>query len=78
MNQIADALILVLNCGSSSIKFAVFDASLPVIPRKPLWNGKVQGIGEERPDFGETGTAPYRCWRRPKIDPPVRVMPLQI
>ncbi|EPG1639766.1 hypothetical protein M0L66_007324, partial [Pseudomonas aeruginosa] len=30
MNQIADALILVLNCGSSSIKFAVFDASLPV------------------------------------------------
>lgn len=60
MNQIADALILVLNCGSSSIKFAVFDASLPVIPRKPLWNGKVQGIGEERPDFGETGTAPYR------------------
>ncbi|TXI88042.1 MAG: acetate/propionate family kinase [Cupriavidus sp.] len=52
-------LILVLNCGSSSIKFAVFDASAAPLPRRPLWNGKVQGIGESRPDFGETGVAPF-------------------
>ena len=38
-------LILVLNCGSSSIKFAVFDSSAAPLPRQALWNGKVQGIG---------------------------------
>lgn len=53
------ALILVLNCGSSSIKFAVFDAATDPLPRQPLWNGKVQGIGTARPDFGETGVAPF-------------------
>lgn len=51
-------LILVLNCGSSSIKFAVFDADAEPLPRAPLWNGKVQGIGGPNPDFGETGVAP--------------------
>ena len=51
-------LILVLNCGSSSIKFALFDAAVP-LPRKPRWNGKVQGIGGPAPDFGETGVAPF-------------------
>lgn len=49
-------LLLVLNCGSSSIKFAVFDATLSPLARQPLWNGKVQGIGGPTPDFGETGT----------------------
>jgi acetate kinase len=52
-------LILVLNCGSSSIKFALFDALADPPPRVPAWNGKVQGIGGERPDFGETGVAPF-------------------
>jgi acetate kinase len=52
-------LILVLNCGSSSIKFALFDAAAVPLPRKPLWNGKVQGIGGPAPDFGETGVAPF-------------------
>lgn len=52
-------LVLVLNCGSSSIKFALFDASTDPLPRRPEWNGKVQGIGGPRPDFGETGVAPY-------------------
>lgn len=52
-------LVLVLNCGSSSIKFAVFDASQDPLPRIPAWNGKVQGIGGPRPDFGETGVAPF-------------------
>ena len=41
----ADGLVLVLNCGSSSIKFALFDASRTPLPRTPLWLGKVQGIG---------------------------------
>src|SRR5690554_1839598 len=47
-------LILVLNCGSSSIKFALFDACAEALARQPLWNGKVQGIGGPTPDFGET------------------------
>ncbi|MDF1486117.1 acetate/propionate family kinase [Ramlibacter sp. H39-3-26] len=51
-------LILVLNCGSSSIKFALFDAAAQPLPRTPLWNGKVDGITGPRPTFGETGVAP--------------------
>ena len=39
------APILVLNCGSSSIKFALFDGDTEPLPRKPLWAGKVDGIG---------------------------------
>jgi acetate kinase len=41
--------ILVLNCGSSSIKFALFDAAVEPLPRKALWSGRVEGIGRERP-----------------------------
>lgn len=52
-------LVVVLNCGSSSIKFAVFDAATRPLPRKPLWNGKVQGIGGPSPDFGETDVPPF-------------------
>ncbi|WP_280191917.1 acetate/propionate family kinase [Delftia sp. PS-11] len=55
----ARELVVVLNCGSSSIKFAVFDAATRPLPRKPLWNGKVQGIGGPAPDFGETGVPPF-------------------
>ena len=51
-------LVLVLNCGSSSIKFALFDTSVQPLPRKPLWNGKVDGITGPAPTFGETGVAP--------------------
>ncbi|MBY0411392.1 MAG: acetate/propionate family kinase [Burkholderiaceae bacterium] len=70
-------LILVLNCGSSSIKFALFETSAPTPPapatdttttlpapappqlaRKPLWNGKVDGITGPTPTFGETGVTP--------------------
>ena len=54
----SNSVIIVLNCGSSSIKFAVFEAARP-LPRKPLWNGKVQGIGGPAPDFGETGIPPF-------------------
>ena len=51
-------LILVLNCGSSSIKFALFDAGVQPLPRQPLWNGKVDGITGPAPTFGETGVTP--------------------
>jgi len=51
-------LIMVLNCGSSSIKFALFDASHSPIPRKPIWNGKIDGITGKSPLFSETGAAP--------------------
>jgi acetate kinase len=42
-----NAPILVLNCGSSSIKFALFDGDSQPLPRKPVWAGKVDGIGGE-------------------------------
>ncbi|WP_027994507.1 acetate/propionate family kinase [Simplicispira psychrophila] len=51
-------LILVLNCGSSSIKFALFDTGVQPLPRQPLWNGKVDGITGPAPTFGETGVPP--------------------
>ena len=54
----SDELILVLNCGSSSIKFALFDAGQKPLPRTPAWNGKVQDIGGSNASFGETGIAP--------------------
>ena len=56
----SDSVILALNCGSSSIKFAVFDASTQPLPRAPLWGGKVQGIGGAAPTFDETGRAQNR------------------
>ncbi len=49
MNQTSGDRLLVLNCGSSSIKFALFDANVSPLPRRPVWSGKVEGI---------TGTAP--------------------
>ena len=40
--------ILVLNCGSSSIKFALFDPRSRPLPRTPMWSGRVEDIGAER------------------------------
>ena len=51
----SDALFLVLNCGSSSVKFAVFEAGLPGTHTAPIWGGKVQGIGSPQATFTETG-----------------------
>ena len=52
--------IVVLNCGSSSIKYGVFEAGPGGdTGRKPAWNGKVQGIGGPQPDFGAS-TVPVR------------------
>ncbi|AMP00130.1 acetate kinase [Collimonas arenae] len=47
--------ILVLNCGSSSIKFALFDTSPAVLARQADWKGKVDGIGG-KPSYIESGT----------------------
>jgi acetate kinase len=52
--------ILVLNCGSSSMKFAVFDADARPLPYAPLWNGMVQGIDGPDPTFCEPGVTPRR------------------
>ena len=54
MSTSTESFILVLNCGSSSIKFGLFAfaGGGAEIPRRPAWNGKVQGIGGPKPDFG--------------------------
>ena len=57
MSMNTPSYIMVLNCGSSSIKFGVFEAAGS--GRKPAWNGKVQGIGGPNPDFGAS-TVPVR------------------
>ena len=54
----ASNVTLVLNCGSSSIKFALFDATHQPMPRAPLWAGKVQGIGGPTPTFDLAGQQP--------------------
>ncbi|WP_426688764.1 acetate/propionate family kinase [Rhodanobacter ginsengiterrae] len=53
----ADSLILVLNCGSSSIKFALFDARDTPLSRTPAWQGKVEGITGPAPGFSQSGAA---------------------
>ena len=50
--------ILVLNCGSSSIKFALFDGEADPLPRKAGWAGSVEGIGGANPICLEAGAAP--------------------
>lgn len=51
------AVIAVLNCGSSSIKFAVFDAAATPLPRGPAWRGKVEGITGPAPTWTLDGQA---------------------
>ncbi|WP_300621028.1 acetate/propionate family kinase [Dokdonella sp.] len=46
--------ILVLNCGSSSIKFALFDAAGTPLPRRPEWSGKINGIGSGEASLDES------------------------
>ena len=41
-------LVLVLNCGSSSIKFALYDSTCTGVPRQKIWGGKVNGILDGR------------------------------
>jgi acetate kinase len=53
----ASDLILVLNCGSSSIKFALFDAAANPLSRTPAWQGKVEDITGSEPTFSQSGAA---------------------
>lgn len=52
-----DVCLLVLNCGSSSIKFALFDGGEDPPPRRPFWRGQVAGIGGAKPSYTEDGGA---------------------
>ncbi len=58
MSAAKNDLILVLNCGSSSIKFALYDAAVQPLPRAPWWGGKVEGITGAHPQWSESGQAP--------------------
>lgn len=51
-------LIFVLNCGSSSIKFALFDTTATPPARQPLWQGKVDGITGPQPMYTDSATRP--------------------
>jgi acetate kinase len=59
-------VILVLNAGSSSIKFAIFDTGAEgaagegeaPLSRTPLWGGKVEGIGSEKAQYSEQPADP--------------------
>lgn len=42
-------LILVLNCGSSSIKFTLFEADRLASSRRPVWNGSVDDLSASPP-----------------------------
>jgi acetate kinase len=47
--------LLVLNCGSSSIKFALFETGRAPLPRTPAWSGKVERIGTPQATYSATG-----------------------
>src|SRR5690625_2359540 len=48
-------VLLVLNCGSSSIKYALFDVQREGVPRDALWSGKIDRIGTASPSYQESG-----------------------
>ena len=64
-------LILALNAGSSSIKFALFDATRSPLPRTASWGGKITGItgptprceltGQVATQLSLTATDPYQA-----------------
>jgi len=47
--------LLVLNCGSSSIKFALFEAGRSPLPQASVWSGKVERIGTPQASYSATG-----------------------
>jgi acetate kinase len=49
---------LVLNCGSSSIKCALFDGSREPLPRRPIWSGRLEGIGSAAARWVQTDREP--------------------
>lgn len=55
-------LILVLNCGSSSIKFALFESNGGPLPRQKRWGGKINNITSANTtyDTSDTPTTPLQ------------------
>ena len=49
--------VLVLNCGSSSIKFALFESSDAGVDREPFWKGQVDDVTGAMARISETGVA---------------------
>jgi acetate kinase len=47
--------VLVLNCGSSSIKFALFDTTGTEVAREPFWKGQVDSVMSATARIRETG-----------------------
>lgn len=58
-------LLLALNCGSSSIRFAAFDTAQRPLSRQPAWHGKIDGITGPDPTFSAGGDEP----RPVRLDP---------
>lgn len=52
--SVESCLLLVLNCGSSSIKYALFEANGGTVPRAALWSGKIDGVGANAPTYQES------------------------
>lgn len=51
-------VILVLNCGSSSIKYALYPVQGDTVPRIAFWSGKIDGIGGGSSSYQESDQAP--------------------
>ncbi|MBN8480588.1 MAG: acetate/propionate family kinase, partial [Xanthomonadales bacterium] len=52
-----NAPVLVLNVGSSSIKFALFETDARPLPREPAWHGRVEGIHSPAPTWIDSALA---------------------
>ena len=59
-DEAMDGMLLVLNSGSSSIKFSLYDASASPLPRDAAWTGKVEGVGSHAPRYADS-TVPARA-----------------
>jgi acetate kinase len=62
--------ILAVNCGSSSIKFALFETTASGVERTAAWQGQVEGIGRASPVLEQAGAAPEAL--TPGTDHPLR------
>ena len=54
-DALSKSFVVVLNCGSSSIKFALFATNQTPLARTPAWRGKVDGITGATPMFSADG-----------------------
>jgi acetate kinase len=52
-------IILVLNCGSSSVKFGLFEATAGQVPRQALWSGQIDAVGGTASTYRDTDTAAH-------------------